>query len=105
MSSSHKSHSASHELGHVVPASVFIRVFGILVVLTLVTVAISLVDMGAMNIVVAMLVASCKALLVALFFMHLKYEHPMLWMYAVIPLIILALLLGGVFIDNPFRWY
>ncbi len=99
------SHSNAHELGHVVPASVFIKIFAALVLLTLVTVAISLVDMGPMNIVVAMLVASCKAALVALFFMHLKYEHPMVWMYAIIPLVILALLLGGVFIDNPFRWY
>ncbi|MBX7137989.1 MAG: cytochrome C oxidase subunit IV family protein [Oligoflexia bacterium] len=99
------SHSDSHGqgLGHIVPASIFKKVFATLVFLTIVTVAVSLVDLGSMNIVVAMLVASCKALLVALFFMHLKYENPLTWVYAFFPILLLATLLGGVFIDNPMR--
>lgn len=103
MSHSNHPHSDSHELGHVVPASVFVKVFIALVCLTIITVLVSLKDMGAMNIVVAMLVASVKAMLVALFFMHLKYENKLTWLYAAFPLILLSILLGGVFIDNPYR--
>jgi cytochrome c oxidase subunit 4 len=101
--SNHSSHDSSHELGHIVPAAVFLKVFAALVVLTIITVAVSRVHLGAWNIVVAMGVASIKATLVALFFMHLKYESPLTWMYAVLPLILLGLLLGGVFLDNPYR--
>jgi cytochrome c oxidase subunit 4 len=56
-----------------------------------------------MNLVVAMVVASIKAVLVALFFMHLKYESPITWLYAGIPVFLLGLLIGGVFIDDPLR--
>jgi cytochrome c oxidase subunit 4 len=97
------SHGHSHELGHIVPFKIYLSVFVTLLVLTVITVWISRHDFGAWNIVIAMLVASVKAMLVALFFMHLKYEKPTTWLYAVFPLILLALLLGGVFIDNPFR--
>ena len=68
----HADHDSSHQLGHILPISMFIKVFATLVVLTLVTVAVSRVDLGSWNIVVAMLIASVKAGLVALFFMHLK---------------------------------
>jgi cytochrome c oxidase subunit 4 len=78
-------------------------VLAILLVLTVITVAIAQFDFGNLNLVVAMVVASVKAALVALFFMHLKYENPITWLYAAIPVFLLGLLLGGVFIDDPFR--
>lgn len=96
------SHDSGH-VGHIVADKVFVIVLIALLILTVVTVAVSYVDMGAWNIVVAMLVASAKALTVALFFMHLKFEDGPTWLYAGIPLVLLAILLGGLFIDNPFR--
>ena len=101
--SNHSNHDSSHELGHIVPAALFLKVFAALVVLTIITVAVSRAPLGPWNIVVAMGVASIKAMLVALFFMHLKYESPLTWLYAILPLFLLGLLLGGVFIDNPLR--
>ena len=53
--------------------------------------------------IIAMLIASIKAILVALYFMHLKYEHPLTWLYAIFPMVLLFFLIGGLFIDNPFR--
>lgn len=106
---SHHNHDThgehSHAVGHIVPLNVFVAVLIALFVLTAITVGVSYIDFGAWNIVVAMVVASIKALLVALFFMHLKFEDPFTWAYAGLPLIILGLLLGGVFIDNPTRIY
>ena len=89
--------------GHIVPFRIYVLVFVALIVLTVVTVWISRHDFGTWNIVVAMLVASIKAMLVALFFMHLKYENPTTWLYAFFPILLLGFLLAGVFIDNPFR--
>ena len=106
-SSSHSGSSSNHghhdQLGHLVPYVVFLRVFIALLVLTAITVLVSLQDFGMLNIVVAMTVASIKALIVALFFMHLKYENPLTWLYAMFPIGLLALLIGLVFLDNPFR--
>ena len=93
----------SNELGHSSPYSTYLYVFIALLVLTVITVAVTRFDFGSMNTVVAMIVASIKAMLVALFFMHLKYENKSTWLYAAFPLILLAILMGGVFIDNPFR--
>lgn len=93
----------SPELGHMQPFSTYLTVFISLLVLTAVTVGAAFLDFGAFDFVVAMLIASVKAMLVALFFMHLKYENPFTWLYAVVPIVFLFFLVGGVFLDNPTR--
>ena len=97
-------HSEHHsELGHIIPFSIYRNVFLALVALTIITVAIAQVDFGAMNLVVAMVIASIKAGIVAMFFMHLKYENPVTWLYVFFPLFLLALMIGLIFLDNPLR--
>lgn len=92
------------ELGHIVPFKIYLGVFLALLVLTVITVVVSVtVDVGHWNIVLAMAIASVKAMLVALFFMHLKFEDPITWLYAAFPIFLLFLLMAGVFIDNPVR--
>jgi cytochrome c oxidase subunit 4 len=44
-----------------------------LLCLTVITAAVSFVDLGPFNAVVALVIATVKALLVVLFFMHVKY--------------------------------
>jgi cytochrome c oxidase subunit 4 len=44
-----------------------------LLCLTVVTAAVSFVDLGRFNTVIALVIATVKALLVVLFFMHVKY--------------------------------
>lgn len=60
---------------HITPLSTYLKVAGALFVLTVITVAVSQVDFGPWNLVVAMIIASTKAVLVALFFMHLLYDN------------------------------
>jgi cytochrome c oxidase subunit 4 len=55
----------------------YIKVFSTLIVLTVITVAASRIDFGAMNAIVAFGIATVKALLVAGIFMHLKYDDKM----------------------------
>jgi cytochrome c oxidase subunit 4 len=59
---------------HVVPRKVYFAVFGALMVLTATTTAVSFVDLGPWNTVVALGIAFFKATLVVLFFMHVKYS-------------------------------
>lgn len=107
------SHHSSHatvthhegEHGHVVPVKMFAMVLGALIVLTGLTVYCAGIDFGnpEYNLIIAMLIASVKALLVVLIFMHLKYEKTTTWLYAIFPIVLLFILMGGVFIDNPLR--
>ena len=54
----------------------YATVLGVLLVLTVITVGASYLDFGGGNVVIAVLIASIKASLVALFFMHLKDDKP-----------------------------
>ena len=57
---------------HVVPVPVFVKVWGALVVLTLVTTGVAFLNLGPFNNVVALGIAVAKATLVVLFFMNLR---------------------------------
>jgi cytochrome c oxidase subunit 4 len=59
---------------HVATAQFYVGIFAALVVLTILTVKVSYYDFGALNIIVAILIASAKAALVATFFMHLRHD-------------------------------
>ena len=59
---------------HVLTPRVLLTTAAALFVLTVITVAVSLVDLGKLNIAVALGIASLKAVLVAGWFMHLRYE-------------------------------
>jgi cytochrome c oxidase subunit 4 len=72
-------------------------------VLTVVTVLAAQVDLGKWNIVGALVIASIKASLVIAIFMHGKYENKIIWTYILIPFILLAIMIGGIFTDDPFR--
>ncbi|MGA2447458.1 MAG: cytochrome C oxidase subunit IV family protein [Polyangiaceae bacterium] len=60
---------------HVASAQSYWAIFGALVLLTLLTVAVSYADFGKANIVIALFIATLKASLVALFFMHLWHGN------------------------------
>ncbi len=62
-------------LPHVLPPSVLVGTAAAIIALTAVTVIVARFHLGVGNVAVALGIASVKAALVALFFMHLKYEH------------------------------
>ena len=74
-------HAHHADLGHehVTPLSVYFGIFGALMVLTAITVAVAWVNLGSLNILVALGVAVFKATLVVLYFMHLKYSSKLTW--------------------------
>jgi cytochrome c oxidase subunit 4 len=59
---------------HLIPRRIYFMVFAVLVALTLITIEVALVDLGRLNTVVALTIAVTKALLVILFFMHVRYS-------------------------------
>ena len=71
----HEEGHHDHGKHHIIPISVYVGVLLILLLGTVITVAVAQVDFGAMNTVIAMLVATIKASFVLAFFMHLKYDN------------------------------
>lgn len=78
------------------PYWIYPAVWGMLIVLTVLTVLVAGVDLGGWNVPMAIAIATLKAALVALFFMHLRFEGRWVWGFAVFsvfllfPLIILT---------------
>jgi len=91
----------SHSEGrHITSYTTYFIVWVVLMILTAVTVYVSYLDFGTFNIVIAMVVASIKATAVALFFMHLKFEDSITWLFALFPLGLLFLLIGMTIVDT-----
>ena len=87
--------------GHLVPKKIYFMVFASLLALTALTTLAAYVDLDSylglkripMNTLVALAIAVCKASLVALFFMHLKYSSHLTKIVVVASLFWLAILI------------
>ena len=66
----------AHSLAHPMPLKILGGVLAALLFLTWLTVAATWWDLGPWNIWIALLIAAVKGGLVALFFMHLRYDSP-----------------------------
>ncbi len=78
----------------------YITVWIALMILTLTTAGVAFIDLGGdLNSVAALTIAVCKALLVILYFMHLRYSTRLTWVFAGAGIFWLILLLGGTIND------
>jgi len=93
---------------HIVPLRTYYLIFLTLMVCTAITVAVAFVDLGPMNIVVAMTIAVLKATLVVLFFMHVKYSTRLTWVVvlgSIFWLGILIVMTAGDYLTRGWRTY
>ena len=72
----------SHTEHHVLPVGLYLAVFLALMVGTVLTVGAAYVELGWLNTPVALIIAVVKATLVVLFFMHVRYNTPLMWVFA-----------------------
>ena len=92
----HHGHRPAH---HVASLGMYFGVFIALLVLTVLTVAASRVDIGALNTPLAMAIAIVKAALVILFFMHVIHSSRLTWVVVVSSFLWLAVLFVLTFAD------
>jgi cytochrome c oxidase subunit 4 len=85
-------HSDGRVHAHISSLRLYVSIFFALIFFTLLTVAVSDIHLGRMNLVVAVVIASMKASLVVLFFMHLRYDSKFNSM-----ILVVALLFIGIF--------
>lgn len=95
---------AAHEVGHHVPLWVLAATLAALLVLTLITVGVTQVarlDFGpTINLWVALAIATVKATLVALYFMHLRYDRPFNAVVLIAALLFVLLFAGLAMMDS-----
>jgi cytochrome c oxidase subunit 4 len=90
---------------HVVPTRIYYAIFAVLMVATYATVQMAYLDLGAFNAVVALTIAVFKAVLVVLFFMHVRYSTRLTWVVVVAAVFWLGILLALTSIDYLTRGY
>ena len=79
---------------HVTSRKIYYAVFVALLILTYATVAVSKIDLGRFNTIVALAIAVTKAVMVVLFFMHVRYSTRLTKLVVVGGFVWLALLIG-----------
>lgn len=85
---------------HVVGPKVLLSVYFALVVATVLTVAVTYVDFGAMNIFIALAIAVIKAALVILYFMHLRWDNLFNGVILIAALIFVMTFIGVAMMDS-----
>ncbi len=90
----------SRALAHPVSLSLLLTTFAGLMILTFLTVAATWVDLGMWNIWLALLIAVIKAGLVAMYFMHLRWDSPFNGIVLIAALFFVALFIGSVVLDS-----
>jgi cytochrome c oxidase subunit IV len=90
-------------MSHISSVTRYVTIFLTLMVLTAVTVAVAYVNLGEMNKVIALGIASFKATLVVLYFMHVKYSSRLTKLVVVSGFFFLIVLLALTMADYASR--
>jgi cytochrome c oxidase subunit IV len=85
---------------HAVPRRVLVGVYSLLIVCTIITVAVSRIDLGNANIWVALFIAVIKGGLVVMYFMHLRWDSPFNGLILLAALFFVALFIGLAMLDS-----
>lgn len=88
---------------HIVPHATFVRVWLALLGLTLVLTFVSKVFHEALAVIAMLTITPLKAALVFYYFMHLKFEGPLLKAMLLVALVTLVVFVGMLFLDISFR--
>ena len=95
--------SVQHHDHPLVPYGVYVRVWGALMVLTAITVAVSYVDMKQVTVLTACLIAATKGLLVVLYFMHIRFERGLYAIMIMVVFVAYGVFIGLTFVDYWYR--
>jgi cytochrome c oxidase subunit 4 len=66
--------------GHILPKKTYYSVFAALMVLLVVTIGVAFINLGGLNIAAALTIAVIKAVVIILYFMHVRYSSRLTWL-------------------------
>ena len=97
-------HNEAHTTEHHHPAmKTYYLVFAALIVLLLLSVGVAEVDLGRWNFAAAVGIATVKAIMILLIFMHVRYSPRLIWLFSVAGFFWLAILFSLTFSDYATR--
>jgi cytochrome c oxidase subunit 4 len=89
--------------GHILPLRTYFTIWALLLLLLGATVGLGFVHLGPLNVVAALTIAGIKAVLVILFFMHVRFSSALVWLAAGSGFYWLAILIGLTLADYATR--
>jgi cytochrome c oxidase subunit IV len=102
MSNAH--HDSPDHVPHITPMSTYMKTFGTLMFLTVVTVGVSYINLGTtVNLAIAVIIATIKASVVAAFFMHLAVDSRFNSMAFASSVVFLGIFVGFTLLDTSAR--
>jgi cytochrome c oxidase subunit 4 len=84
---------------HIIPYETYLKILVILLLLTCITITVTVIDLSAWTVLIALIIACIKGFLIMSIFMHLKFESVLLKVLAIGVILIFALILAITFID------
>lgn len=93
----------SEENIHIVSYKNNALVLAVLLCLTILTVAITSIELGPWSVTAALLIACLKVSIVLTYFMHLKFEHMILRLMVAMVVLVLFFVIVITFIDYLYR--
>ncbi|MBS2096891.1 cytochrome C oxidase subunit IV family protein [Carboxylicivirga linearis] len=93
----------NHNEPHIVPFKTYGIILAVLVVLTLISVAVTQIDLASLTVFTAILLATIKSGLVLVYFMHLKFDNKLLKALVSAVFILIALVMFVTFLDYNYR--
>jgi cytochrome c oxidase subunit 4 len=93
---------------HIIPRRTYFLIYGVLLLGTYLTWQIAYFDLGPLNTIAALAIAVVKAVLVVLFFMHVKYSTRLTWVVVLGSVFWLGILLAltmGDYLTRAWRTY
>lgn len=92
---------------HIVSAKIYLVIFGALLIMTGLTYEVALFDLGRLNVIVALTIATIKAVLVVLYFMHVRHSSRLTWVIVVSGFFWLAIMIAltmSDYLTRPEGW-
>lgn len=88
---------------HIIPYRTILQVLALLIVLTLVSVALTQISLGTLTVAIALLIAAIKSTFVLRIFMHLKFESRMFSVMVIAVATLLAVVIFITLLDYLYR--
>jgi cytochrome c oxidase subunit 4 len=92
-----------NENHHIIPYRTFLIVLCLLITLTLISVLVTQISLGALTVAIALLIAAVKSSFVLRIFMHLKFESRFLASMVVAVILIISAVIFITLLDYIYR--
>ncbi|MCK4746552.1 MAG: cytochrome C oxidase subunit IV family protein [Bacteroidales bacterium] len=93
----------NEEKTHIIPYRTFIIVLLALLVFTFISIGVTSYELGPFTVIAALLLATCKTILILTYFMHLKYDVRMFAILITAVLVLIAVVMFITFLDFLYR--